>query len=93
MKKLCWRKRTFGGIYLWVDRADTYQPYAWDHDNSNSISLFHHLPSMAQSIFARKRDLLYMVFFTIHIPIMFGEFYLQALNSLRFERTMSRPTR
>ncbi len=29
---------------------------------------------MARSIFARKRDLLYTVFFAIHIPIMFGEF-------------------
>jgi len=28
---------------------------------------------MARSIFARKRDLLYTVFFTIHIPLIFGE--------------------
>jgi hypothetical protein len=28
--------------------------------------------AMAQSIFSRKRDLLYMIFFIIHIPVMFG---------------------
>lgn len=28
---------------------------------------------MAQSILTRKRDLVYMIFFIIHIPIMFRE--------------------
>lgn len=28
---------------------------------------------MAKSIFSRKADLVYMIFFVLHIPIMFGK--------------------
>lgn len=35
---------------------------------------------MAKSIFQRKRDLVYLVFFIIHVPIMLGEFLVQELN-------------
>jgi hypothetical protein len=30
---------------------------------------------MAKSIFQRKRDLVYLVFFIIHVPVMLGEFF------------------
>lgn len=33
------------------------------------------LYKMAKSIFQRKRDLVYLVFFIIHVPVMLGEFF------------------
>jgi hypothetical protein len=30
---------------------------------------------MATSIFQRKRDLMYLIFFIIHVPVMLGKFF------------------
>jgi hypothetical protein len=42
---------------------------------------------MVTSIFERKRDLVYLIFFIVHIPVMLGEF----APALRADKVFSLP--
>jgi hypothetical protein len=37
--------------------------------------------TMATSIFSRKRDLVYLIFFIVHVPVMLGEFSRPLISS------------
>lgn len=65
------RKAPLNGV-----SAETRRTLRLRHDNNintnNSQRYVTDSASMAVSIFQRKRDLIYLVFFIVHLPVMLG---------------------